>query len=81
MGVPATCAVALTIEVLSSVCDGLLFMVPAKSGRRRRPKRRSSRAPARGRAQGFSFGLVRHVRELLWASAGFLIYALQPPAD
>jgi len=50
MGVPATCAVALTIEVLSSVCDGLLFMVPAKIGRRRRPKRRSSRASGSRRA-------------------------------
>jgi hypothetical protein len=76
MGLEVTPLFALTIEVLSSTFDGVLFMVPAKIGTQELGKTAIFKGLGLPAAQGLAFGLVRHIRELVWACAGFTIYAL-----
>ncbi len=76
MGVAVDPVQALAIETLSNVVDGLMFMVPAKLGTQEAGKALIFRVLGLPAVQGLSFGIVRHVRELVWASAGFAIYAL-----
>lgn len=77
MNVPISPAVALAIEVLSSIVDGVLFMVPAKIGTQEAGKTAIFTGLGLQPAQGFAFGVIRHIRELVWAGLGFSIYALQ----
>ena len=71
LGVPT----ALCVEVLSVVVDSLFFMVPAKAGTQEAGKIAIFMGLGLSAAQGLAFGLVRHVRELAWAGAGFAMYA------
>ncbi len=81
MGVPIEPIQALAVETLSNVVDALMFMVPAKVGTQEAGKVAIFKALGFPAATGLALGLIRHLRELLWASAGFLIYALNRPAD
>ena len=72
--VPVAAATALSIEVLSITIDGLLFMVPAKIGTQESGKVVVFAVLGYPPSLGFAFGVVRHVRELIWAAAGVVLY-------
>jgi glycosyltransferase 2 family protein len=74
LGTPVAVGTALTIEVLSITIDGLFFMVPAKIGTQETGKVVVFAALGLSPSLGLAFGIVRHVRELLWACAGVLLY-------
>ena len=64
---------ALAIEVLSITVDGIVFMVPAKIGTQEGGKVAVFAALGLPPALGFAFGVVRHVRELIWSGVGVLL--------
>jgi len=71
--IPVPIVTALAIEVLSITVDGILFMVPAKIGTQEGSKVAVFGALGLPATLGFAFGVVRHVRELVWASLGVLL--------
>ena len=75
LGMRLDLATALCVEVLSVMVDSLFFMVPAKAGTQEAGKIAIFIGLGLPAAQGLAFGLVRHVRELAWAGAGFAMYA------
>lgn len=75
MGLSPSVTLAVSIEVLSSVIDGLFFMVPAKIGTQEAGKTAIFTSLGLPAAQGFALGLVRHVREVAWAGLGLALYA------
>jgi glycosyltransferase 2 family protein len=70
---PVRPVTAFGIEVLSISIDGILFMVPAKIGTQEGGKVAVFAALGLPASQGFAFGVVRHVRELVWAGFGMLL--------
>ena len=70
---PVAIVTALAIEVLSITVDGILFMVPAKIGTQEGGKVAVFAALGLPATLGFAFGVVRHVRELIWAGLGVLL--------
>jgi len=76
LGVPVSVGTAMTIEVLSTALDGLLFMVPAKLGTQEGGKTAIFAVLGLPPSSGFAFGVVRHVRELVWAGLGLLLGSL-----
>lgn len=76
MGLSVDPLQALAIETLSNIIDAAMFMVPAKVGTQEAGKTAIFKALGLPAAQGLAFGLIRHLREFVWASAGFTIYAL-----
>jgi hypothetical protein len=79
MGVGIDPLGALAVETLSNVVDSLFFMVPAKLGTQEAGKTAIFAGLGYPPATGLAFGLIRHTRELVWASAGFALYALTRP--
>lgn len=75
LGLRVDWVTAMSIEVLSVVIDSIMFMVPAKVGTQEAGKTAIFAGLGMPAAQGLAFGVVRHMRELAWAGAGFLIYA------
>ena len=75
LGLRVDLITALCVEVLSVVVDSVFIMVPAKIGTQEAGKIAIFAGLGLPAARGLAFGLVRHVRELSWAAAGFLIYA------
>jgi glycosyltransferase 2 family protein len=73
---PVSPVTAFAIEVLSITIDGLLFVVPAKIGTQEGGKVVAFAALGLPGSLGFAFGVVRHVRELIWAAAGILLYCM-----
>ena len=73
---PVSPAAAFAIEVLSITIDGLLFVVPAKIGTQEGGKVVAFAALGLPTSLGFAFGVVRHVRELVWAAVGILLYGV-----
>jgi len=71
---PVPVITAFTIEVLSITVDGILFMVPAKIGTQEGGKVAVFAALGLPPSLGFAFGVVRHVRELIWAVLGIFLY-------
>lgn len=67
---------ALLIEVLSCMIDGLLFMVPAKVGTQEAGKTAIFILLGLPAQTGLAFGIVRHIRELVWAAGGLALYFL-----
>ncbi|MHB2025281.1 MAG: lysylphosphatidylglycerol synthase transmembrane domain-containing protein [Elusimicrobiota bacterium] len=65
---------ALAIEVLSNIVDSLFFMVPAKVGTQEAGKTAIFIWLGYPAGKGLAFGLIRHIRELIWAGAGFLVF-------
>lgn len=76
MGAPLDLRTAMSVEVLSNLIDSALFMVPAKIGTQEAGKTAIFLGLGLPPHQGLALGIIRHVRELAWASAGLLIYAL-----
>jgi len=71
---PVSAVTAFAIEVLSITVDGILFIVPAKIGTQEGGKVAVFAALGLAPSLGFAFGVVRHVRELLWAALGAFLY-------
>ncbi|MBI5624893.1 MAG: flippase-like domain-containing protein [Elusimicrobia bacterium] len=76
LGLPVTVTMAYAIEVLSSAVDGAFFMVPAKIGTQEAGKTAIFVGLGYPAATGFAFGLARHLRELIWAAFGFVLFSL-----
>ncbi len=74
LGVPVSIGTAVTIEVLSTAIDSVLFMVPAKLGTQEGGKTAIFAWLGLSPTSGLAFGIVRHVRELVWAGTGLLLY-------
>jgi len=71
---PVPVITVFTIEVLSITVDGILFMVPAKIGTQEGGKVAVFATLGLSPSLGFAFGVVRHVRELVWAALGAFLY-------
>ena len=74
IGIPVSLLTALTIEALSVAFDGVIYVVPARIGVQELGKTAIFSLLGLSASYGFAFGIVRHIRELVWAAAGFLIY-------
>ena len=66
----------MLIEVLSSMIDGIFFMVPAKVGTQEAGKTAIFVLLGLPAQTGLAFGIVRHIRELSWASLGLALYSV-----
>ncbi len=77
LGMPVDARTALLIEVLSNSADMLFFMVPAKVGTQEAGKTAIFHWLGLGARTGLAFGIVRHLRELLWAALGMALYSLE----
>jgi Lysylphosphatidylglycerol synthase TM region len=75
IGVPVSAVMALTIEVMSNAIDGALFIVPAKIGTQELGKTAIFSILGLPLSSGLAFGIIRHIRELVWALVGFSIYS------
>jgi hypothetical protein len=75
MGLSIPLEACLAIEFLSNLVDAMAFMVPAKIGTQEAGKAAIFAGLGLDAASGFTVGLIRHVRELLWAGSGLLLYA------
>ena len=77
LGVPLGLLLATGVEVLSTMIDGMTFMVPAKIGTQEAGKTAIFAGLGLGAGAGFAFGAVRHLRELVWAAGGLMLYTFQ----
>lgn len=75
LGFPVGLESALCIEFLSNVVDSFAFMVPAKIGTQEAGKTAIFKGLGLMPDVGFTVGLIRHSREMLWAGAGLSLYA------
>jgi|GEM_PF-795486 len=75
LGIRMDALTALSVEVLSVLVDSIFIMVPAKIGTQEAGKTAIFAGLGLSASKGLAFGLVRHVRELAWATAGFAVYA------
>lgn len=75
LALPLPLASCLAIEFLSNLIDAMAFMVPAKIGTQEAGKAAIFAGLGLPPATGFTLGLIRHVREILWAGSGLLLYA------
>ena len=66
---------ALAIEVLSNVIDAMMFMVPATIGTQEAGKAAIFAGLGLAPSAGFTLAIIRHARELVWAAAGFALFA------
>ena len=76
LGIQATIQTAMVIEALSNLIDGMTFIVPAKVGTQEAGKTIIFLGLGLPASAGFAFGVVRHIREVIWAAAGLLLGAL-----
>lgn len=76
MGLGLPLAACLAVEFLSNLIDAMAFMVPAKIGTQEAGKAVIFAGLGLPAEKGFVLGLIRHVRELLWAGSGLALYAL-----
>jgi len=75
LGLQVGAETALCVEFLSNVVDSFAFMVPAKIGTQEAGKAAIFKGLGLGASVGFTVGLIRHTREMLWAAAGLGLYA------
>ncbi len=75
LGYPLGPETALCIEFLSNLVDSFAFMVPAKIGTQEAGKAVIFKGLGLAADVGFTVGLIRHVREMLWAGGGLCLYA------
>jgi uncharacterized membrane protein YbhN (UPF0104 family) len=76
IGLPVGWEMAFAIEALSCIIDGVMFFVPAKVGTQEAGKTAIFVLLGLPAQSGLAFGIVRHVRELAWASAGMALYSI-----
>lgn len=81
IGLPVGVGAAFMVEALSTAVDSILFMVPAKIGSQEGGKVAVFAALGLPAASGLAFGVVRHIRELLWAGLGLLLRWTHQPAS
>jgi uncharacterized protein (TIRG00374 family) len=74
LGLPASWTLALAVEVLSAAIDGLLFFVPAKMGTQEGGKALIFTLLGMDPAHGFAVGVLRRIRELVWAGVGLGVW-------
>jgi hypothetical protein len=60
--------------MLAVFLDGIFFAVPGKAGTQEATKAAIFGALGYNPQTGLAFGLVRHIREIVWATAGFSLY-------
>lgn len=75
MGLPLSVETALAVEFLSNLVDALAFMVPAKIGTQEGGKALIFAGLGLRAEAGFTLGLIRHAREIIWAGSGLALYA------
>ena len=75
LGYPLSFETALCVEFLSNLVDSFAFMVPAKIGTQEAGKTVIFKGLGLDSGIGFTVGLIRHAREMLWAGAGLALYA------
>jgi hypothetical protein len=75
LGFPVGPETALCIEFLSNIVDSFAFMVPAKIGTQEAGKTVIFKGLGLAADVGFTVGLIRHSREMLWAGLGLGLYA------
>lgn len=75
LGAPIGFEAALCVEFLSNLVDSFAFMVPAKIGTQEAGKTVIFKGLGLGTELGFTVGLIRHGREILWAGAGLAFFA------
>ncbi|MDD5305293.1 MAG: lysylphosphatidylglycerol synthase transmembrane domain-containing protein [Elusimicrobia bacterium] len=80
LGFPVGPETALCIEFLSNIVDSFAFLVPAKIGTQEAGKTIIFKGLGLAADVGFTAGLIRHAREMLWAGAGLVLYAAQQRA-
>lgn len=80
LGFPVAPGQALAVEFLSNVVDAMMFMVPAKIGTQEAGKTAIYAGLGLPADLGFTVGFIRHVREFLWAGAGFAMFAVHERA-
>ena len=66
---------ALSVETGSVLIDGILFFVPAKVGTQEGGKVATFAALGLNPARGFTVGVVRRIRELVYAGLGLIALA------
>jgi len=71
--VPVTIELALTIEVLSAILDGVLFFMPGTVGTQEGAKVLIFTLLGLDAAKGLSMGILRRIRQLVWAGIGLII--------
>ena len=76
LGFPLALSTALAVEFLSNVVDAMMFMVPAKIGTQEAGKTAIFAGLGLPADLGFTVGFIRHARELIWAGAGFAMFAV-----
>jgi len=86
LGLPIDVTTAVTVETLSIFIDLVLFFIPAKLGTQEGGKVLIFLSLGLPATAGLSFGLVRRVRELIWAGVGLACLSSFPnvqagPAD
>jgi hypothetical protein len=81
LGLPVGPETALCIEFLSNLVDSFAFMVPAKIGTQEAGKTAIFKGLGLGADVGFTVGLIRHSREILWAGIGLGMYAVEQRAS
>lgn len=75
LGLRLPLATLLAIETMSAAIDGVFFMVPAKIGTQEGGKTAIFAALGLPLTTGFAFGLLRHLRELVWTCIGLTLCA------
>ena len=75
MGYPISPVTALSVEFLSNLVDSFAFMVPAKIGTQEAGKAVIFKGLGLAADAGFTVGLIRHLREIVWAGSGLAMYA------
>jgi uncharacterized protein (TIRG00374 family) len=73
LGSPAGWGLCLTIEVLSTLIDGVFFFVPAKIGTQEAGKYAIFLFLGLDPAVGFAVGVARRLRETVWAGIGLAL--------
>jgi hypothetical protein len=73
--VEASMRLALTIQVLATAIDAILFLVPARAGIQEGGKVLIFSILGLDTAKGLALGIARRIRELGWGLVGLLILA------
>lgn len=76
LGKDLTVETAFSIEFLSNLVDALAFWVPAKLGTQEAGKTAIFAGLGLRPEMGFTVGVIRHVRELIWAAVGLAMYGV-----
>ncbi len=81
LGVPVPLRTAAAIEMLSVVIDAVLFFVPARLGTQEGGKYVIFQFLSLDPATGLALGLVKRIREIVWALVGLTILGFHPTRD